>query len=278
MTSRTSYLDSLYSLEGQVAVVTGGTGVLGGAMAAALALAGARVGILGRRASVAEEVAAGIQARGGEALAIPADVLDRSSLSAALDKLLGHWGAVHTLVNAAGGNMPAATIGEMTDVFAMSPSAFQEVVSLNLTGTLLPTLVFGESIVKSGGGSIVNISSMASPRALTRNAGYGAAKAAVDNLTRWLAVELGRRHGELLRVNAIAPGFFVGEQNRTLLVEADGTPTERGRRIIAHTPAGRFGAPDDLAGALVWLCGPGARFVNGVVLPVDGGFNAFGGV
>ena len=276
--SRTEYIQSLYGLDGHVAVVTGGTGVLGRAMATALALAGARVGILGRRASVAEEVAAEIRAGGGEAMAIPADVLDRESLTAARDKLLKHWGAVHALVNAAGGNMPVATIGDATDVFAMSPSAFQEVVELNLTGTLLPALVFGESIVKSGGGSIVNISSMASPRALTRNAGYGAAKAAVDNLTRWLAVELARRHGELLRVNAIAPGFFIGDQNRSLLLETDGTRTERGNKIIAHTPAGRFGEPGDLAGALVWLCGPGARFVNGVVLPIDGGFSAFGGV
>jgi NAD(P)-dependent dehydrogenase (short-subunit alcohol dehydrogenase family) len=276
--TRQEYLDSLYSLEGQVAVVTGGTGVLGGAMATALAMAGARVGILGRRASVAEEMALAIQARGGEALAIPADVLDRDSLAMARDKLLKHWGGVHTLVNAAGGNRPAATVGDAADIFAMSPSSFREVVDLNLTGALLPTLVFGEAIVKSGGGSIVNVSSMGSTRALTRVGGYGAAKAAVENLTRWLAVELGRRHGDLVRVNTIAPGFFVGEQNRTLLLEADGTPTERGRKVIAHTPAGRFGEANELAGALVWLCGPGARFVNGVVLPVDGGFSAFSGV
>ena len=272
------YLRSIYSLEGQVAVVTGGTGVLGYEMAMALAMAGARVGILGRRASVAAEVAAAIQARGGEALAIPADVLSRDSLSMARDKLLKQWGAAHTLVNAAGGNVPAATVGDAADVFAMSPSAFQEVVELNLTGALLPALVFGEAIVKSGGGSIVNVSSMGAARALTRVGGYGAAKAAVENLTRWLAVELGRRHGDLIRVNAIAPGFFVGDQNRALLLETDGTPTERGRKIIAHTPAGRFGEANDLAGALVWLCGPGARFVNGVVLPVDGGFSAFSGV
>jgi NAD(P)-dependent dehydrogenase (short-subunit alcohol dehydrogenase family) len=276
--TRQEYLNSLYSLEGQVAVVTGGTGVLGGAMAMALAIAGARVGILGRRASVAEEMALAIQARGGEALAIPADVLDRDSLAMARDKLLKHWGGVHTLVNAAGGNRPAATVGDAADIFAMSPSSFREVVDLNLTGALLPTLVFGEAIVKSGGGSIVNVSSMGSTRALTRVGGYGAAKAAVENLTRWLAVELGRRHGDLVRVNTIAPGFFVGEQNRTLLLEADGTPTERGRKIIAHTPAGRFGEANELAGTLVWLCGPGARFVNGVVLPVDGGFSAFSGV
>jgi NAD(P)-dependent dehydrogenase (short-subunit alcohol dehydrogenase family) len=275
---RPGYLTSLYSLEGQVAVVTGGTGVLGRAMAMALAKAGARVGVLGRREAAAEEVAALIQAGGGEALAIPADVRDRDSLATARDRLLKRWDAVHTLVNAAGGNQPAATVGDADDIFAMSPSAFQEVVDLNLTGALRSTLVFGEAIVKSGGGSIINVSSMASARALTRVAGYGAAKAAVENLTRWLAVELGRRYGESIRVNAIAPGFFVGEQNRTLLLEADGTPTERGRKIIEHTPAGRFGETNDLAGALVWLCGPGARFVNGVVLAIDGGFSAFSGV
>jgi NAD(P)-dependent dehydrogenase (short-subunit alcohol dehydrogenase family) len=275
---RPGYLTSLYSLEGQVAVVTGGTGVLGRAMAMALAKAGARVGVLGRREAAAEEVAALIQAGGGEALAIPADIRDRDSLATARDRLLKRWDAVHTLVNAAGGNQPAATVGDADDIFAMSPSAFQEVVDLNLTGALRSTLVFGEAIVKSGGGSIINVSSMASARALTRVAGYGAAKAAVENLTRWLAVELGRRYGESIRVNAIAPGFFVGEQNRTLLLEADGTPTERGRKIIEHTPAGRFGETNDLAGALVWLCGPGARFVNGVVLAIDGGFSAFSGV
>lgn len=278
MMDRPGYLTSLYSLEGQVAVVTGGTGVLGRAMAMALAKAGARVGVLGRREAAAEEVAALIQAGGGEALAIPADVRDRDSLATARDRLLKRWDAVHTLVNAAGGNQPAATVGDADDIFAMSPSAFQEVVDLNLTGALRSTLVFGEAIVKSGGGSIINVSSMASARALTRVAGYGAAKAAVENLTRWLAVELGRRYGESIRVNAIAPGFFVGEQNRTLLLEADGTPTERGRKIIEHTPAGRFGETNDLAGALVWLCGPGARFVNGVVLAIDGGFSAFSGV
>jgi NAD(P)-dependent dehydrogenase (short-subunit alcohol dehydrogenase family) len=278
MNERVDYLLSLYSLEGRTAVVTGGTGVLGRAMAMALAMAGARVGVLGRRRGLAEEVAAQIKARGGEAMALPADVLDHSSLLAARERVIRQWGGVHALVNAAGGNTAAATVGEGADLFAMSAAAFKEVVDLNLTGTLLPSLVFGEAIVKSGGGAIVNVSSMSASRALTRVAGYGAAKAAVENLTRSLAVELGRRHGDLIRVNAIAPGFFVGEQNRTLLLEADGTPTRRGAAIIEHTPALRFGVPDDLAGALVWLCGPGARFVNGVVVAVDGGFSAFSGV
>ena len=278
MNTRDDYLRSLYSLEGRSAIVTGGTGVLGRGMAMALAMAGARVGVLGRRSAVAEEVAAQIKARGGEAVPLPADVLDRDSLLAAREKVLREWGGVHALVNAAGGNVPAATVGEGADIFAMSPDAFQEVVDLNLTGTLIPSLVFGEAIVQSGGGAIVNVSSMSAARALTRVTGYGAAKAAVENLTRSLAVELGRRHGETIRVNAIAPGFLVGEQNRKLLLEADGRPTKRGKAIIEHTPAGRFGVPDDLAGALIWLCGPGSRFVNGVVVEIDGGFSAFSGV
>jgi NAD(P)-dependent dehydrogenase (short-subunit alcohol dehydrogenase family) len=278
MSTRDAYLRSLYSLDGRAAVVTGGTGVLGRSMATALAMAGARVAVLGRRGAVAEEVAAQIRARGGEAIAVPADVLDRDSLVAARERVVSEWQGVHALVNAAGGNTSAATVGDAADVFSMSATAFKEVVELNLTGTLLSSLVFGEAIVKSGGGAIVNVSSMSASRALTRVAGYGAAKAAVENLTRSLAVELGQRHGDAIRVNAIAPGFFVGEQNRALLLEPDGTPTKRGAAIIEHTPAKRFGAPEDLAGALVWLCGPGARFVNGVVIAIDGGFSAFSGV
>ncbi len=277
-TNRTDYLASMYSLEGQVAIVTGGTGVLGGAMAKALAIAGARVGVLGRSRERAERIASELEAVGGDAMALTADVLDRDALESARDMVVGRWGSITTLVNAAGGNIAAATIPERGDVFGMSAAAFQEVVDLNLTGTLLPSLVFGRAMAEAGNGSIVNISSMASPRALTRNAGYGAAKSAVDNLTRWLAVELGTRYGGKIRVNAIAPGFFVGEQNRRLLVELDGKPTARGRAIIAHTPFGRFGEADDLTGALVWLCSPSARFVTGIVVPVDGGFSAFGGV
>jgi len=277
-TNRTDYLASMYSLEGQVAIVTGGTGVLGGAMAKALAIAGARVGVLGRSRERAERIASELEAVGGDAMALTADVLDRDALESARDMVVGRWGSITTLINAAGGNIATATIPERGDVFGMSAAAFQEVVDLNLTGTLLPSLVFGRAMAEAGNGSIVNISSMASPRALTRNAGYGAAKSAVDNLTRWLAVELGTRYGGKIRVNAIAPGFFVGEQNRRLLVEPDGRPTARGRAIIAHTPFGRFGEADDLTGALVWLCSPSARFVTGIVVPVDGGFSAFGGV
>jgi NAD(P)-dependent dehydrogenase (short-subunit alcohol dehydrogenase family) len=278
MTAHDAYLRSLFSLDGQVAVVTGGSGVLGAAMAEALAMAGARVAILGRRQQLTQAVALDLKAKGAETLALSANVLDRDSLAAAKDAVLKQWGAVHLLINGAGGNIPAATVAETENIFGMSTPAFQQAVELNLTGTLLPSLVFGEAVVQSGGGAIINVSSMASARALTRVAGYGAAKAAVENLTRWLAVELGHRYGGTIRVNAIAPGFFIGAQNRDLLLEPDGRPTDRGRAVVAHTPAGRFGQPNDLAGAVIWLCGPGARFVNGIVLPVDGGFGAFGGV
>jgi NAD(P)-dependent dehydrogenase (short-subunit alcohol dehydrogenase family) len=278
MTAHDAYLRSLFSLDGQVAVVTGGSGVLGAAMAEALAMAGARVAILGRRQQLTQAVALDLKAKGAETLALSANVLDRDSLAGAKDAVLKQWGALHLVINAAGGNIPAATVAETENIFGMSTPAFQQAVELNLTGTLLPSLVFGEAVVQSGGGAIINVSSMASARALTRVAGYGAAKAAVENLTRWLAVELGHRYGGAIRVNAIAPGFFIGAQNRDLLLEPDGRPTDRGRAVVAHTPAGRFGQPNDLAGAVIWLCGPSARFVNGIVLPVDGGFGAFGGV
>jgi len=271
-------LEDLFSLEGRVAVVTGATGVLGGEMARGLARAGARVAVLGRRLGRAEEVVRQISEAGGRAAALTADVLERGELEAARDAVLGRWGRLDVLVNAAGGNVPAATLGEGRAFFDLPESAFREVLDLNLLGTLLPSQVFGEAMVGGGEGSIVNVSSMAARRPLTNVVGYSAAKAGVENLTRWLAVELARRYGPGLRVNALAPGFFLGEQNRALLVQEDGTPTERGRRITDHTPAGRFGEPEELVAALIWLCGPGARFVNGVVVPVDGGFGAYAGV
>ena len=271
-------LNSLFSLQGRVAIVTGGTGVLGGAMAHGLAAAGAKIGILGRRAERAAEVVAAIQASGGEAMPVPADALDEKSLLQARDQVLQQWGRIDILINAAGGNSPDATVFGDVTFFNLKREAVQKMLDLNLVGTILPSQVFGEVMAKAGKGSIINISSMAAQRPLTRVIGYAAAKSAIDNFTRWLAVDLATKHGEGLRVNAIAPGFFIGEQNRAFLINADGTPTPRGETIIAHTPMKRFGEADELIGAAVWLCSDAAKFVTGIVVPVDGGFSAFGGV
>ena len=251
-------------------------------MARGLARAGARIGVLGRREERAEEVVAEVENRGSEALALPADVLKKEQLEVARDAVLDRWGRVDILVNAAGGNVPAATVGEDATFFGLPEEPLREVLDLNLLGTVLPSQVFGEAMTRDQSseveGSIVNISSMAARKPLTRVVGYSAAKAAVENLTRWLAVELARKYGPGLRVNAIAPGFFLGEQNRALLMNDDGSLTERGQSIVEHTPARRFGEPEELVGTLIWLCSPAARFVTGVVVPVDGGFGAFGGV
>ena len=267
----------LFALDGRVAVVTGGSGVLGGAMASGLASAGARVAVLGRRRDAAEARAAELRAAGAEARALVADVLDDAALRAARDELLADWGRVDVLVNAAGGNVARARTDGVAP-FGMPMDAFDEVVRLNLHGTVGPSLVFGETMAAAGRGSIINISSMAATQAISGVLGYSVAKAAVDNATRWLAVDLARRCGPGIRVNAIAPGFFLADQNRAVLVAPDGTYTERARTVIARTPMGRFGEPSELVGALVFLASDAASFVTGVVLPVDGGFSAFSGV
>lgn len=273
-----SFLSSLYSLEGKVAIVTGGTGVLGGVMALGLARAGASVVILGRRAARAEKMASEIASEGGNALAVPADVLHKSQLEAACQTVLDRWGNIDILVNAAGGTTPEGSVPVDKTIFDMSLDAMRYVIDLNLIGTLLPCQVFGSSMAAKGEGCIVNVSSLAVPRAVTRAVAYSAGKAAMENFTRWLAVELALKFGGGLRVNAIAPGFFVGDQNRQLLLNDDGSLTQRGQRIIEHTPAGRFGSPEELVGALIWLCSRSATFVNGSVVLVDGGVNAFSGI
>ena len=270
--------DSPFSLDGRIAVVTGGGGVLGSAMARALARSGARVALLGRTAAKLHAAAARIRAEGGEAIGIAADVLSREALLRGRDELLTALGPPDVLVLAAGGNRPGATIPPDRSVFDLDEAEFDAVVDLNLKGTLLPVLALAPDMAARGRGSIVTISSMAASRPLTRVVGYSAAKAAVENLTRWLAVELARKHGPGLRVNAIAPGFFVTEQNKALLVQSDGSPTERGATVLAHTPLARFGDASDLDGAVLWLASDAARFVTGAVIPVDGGFSAFAGV
>ncbi len=270
--------ERLFSLAGKVAVVTGGTGVLGGAMARGLAAAGAKVAILGRRAERAAEVAESIRADGGEAMPLPADVLNKEELEQAHGALLKQWGTVDILINAAGGTVAEAIVVGDRTFFDLTQAAFDEVVALNLTGTLLPSQVFGKTMSERKVGSIINISSMSAQRPLTRVIGYNAAKAAIDNYTKWLAVELAHKYGPGVRVNAIAPGFFLGDQNRALLINSDKSYTARGQSIVDHTPMGRFGEPEELIGATIWLCSEGARFVTGIVVPVDGGFMAFGGV
>jgi NAD(P)-dependent dehydrogenase (short-subunit alcohol dehydrogenase family) len=251
-------------------------------MAKGVAQAGARVGVLGRRKERAEEVAAEVENRGGEALTLLADVLKKEQLEDARDAILERWGRVGILVNAAGGNVPAATVGEDETFFGLTEEPLREALDLNFVGTVLPCQVFGEAMTRDRSseveGSIVNISSMAAQKPLTRVVGYSAAKAAVENLTRWLAIELARKYGSGLRVNAIAPGFFLGEQNRALVMHEDGRLTERGQDIVEHTPARRFGEPEELVRTLIWLCSPAARFVTGIVVPVDGGYGASDGV
>jgi len=269
--------ERLFSLSDKVAVVTGGYGVLGGSIADALAAAGAHSVILGRNGVAAESKAEEMRGKGLNALGIQADVLDEVGLRSAADRIVDTWGHVDILVNAAGGNTERArTIG--IPVFEMPFDAFDDVVRLNLHGTVFATLIFGEIMSRQGTGSIINISSMASARALTGAAGYSAAKAGIDNFTRWLAVELAMRYGSGIRVNAIAPGFFVAKQNESLLKNADGSLTDRSRRIVEHTPMGRFGDPADLQGVAVWLASNGSAFVTGTVIPVDGGFSAASGV
>lgn len=271
-------LNELFSLQGKVAIVTGGTGVLGGAMAQGLAAAGAKVGILGRRAEKAAEVVTALQAAGGTAMPLPADVLDHAQLAAARDQILAQWGRIDILINAAGGNTPEATIvGERT-FFNQPRAAIDHMLNLNLMGSIIPSQVFGEVMAQAGSGAILNISSMASVRTLTRVLGYGAAKTAIDNFTRWLALEMALKYSPRIRVNAVAPGFFIGEQNRGFLLNPDGSLTQRGQQIISHTPMGRFGEPDELIGAAVWLCSDAARFVTGIVVPIDGGFSTYSGV
>ena len=272
---------TLVALEGRVAVVTGATGSLGRAVADSLAAAGAAVGLVARGVDRTEAAAAELRRGGSDAQAFTADVLDVAQLESVRDEVLERWGRIDILVNAAGGNVAAATVGEKS-FFELPLDALDAVIALNLRGTLFAIRVFGAGMLADpypdGGRSIVNFSSMAARRAMTRVVGYGVAKAAVDNLTRWLAVELGRESGGRVRVNGVAPGFFLGEQNRDLLLEPDGTTTARGEAVLARTPAGRFGEPSEVGDAVVWLSSAAASFVTGVVLPVDGGFDAFSGV
>ena len=265
--------NSLFSLEGQTAAVIGGTGVLGGAMAGALAQAGARVAILGRSRERGEEHVRRIQAEDGTATFQAADALQVDSLERARDEIIAQWGPISILVNAAGGNRPEATLPPGAEFHRLPLTAWQEVFDLNLVGgVVLPCQVFGESMLAAGGGSIINIASLSGMTPLSRVVAYSAAKAAVINLTQFLAREWAARG---VRVNALSPGFFPAEQNRALLMNPDGSYTARGGQIIGHTPMGRFGRAEELAGAIVWLASSRASsFVTGQNIVVDGGFSA----
>jgi NAD(P)-dependent dehydrogenase (short-subunit alcohol dehydrogenase family) len=247
-------------------------------MATALAQAGAQVALLARHGDAVEAAAAAIRADGGDALGVTCDVLDHTALEVAHQRINAAFGPVDILVNAAGGNSPAATTSADTSFFALDANAAAAVFGLNFTGTFLPCQVFGRAMADRGEGSIVNIASMSGLRPLTRIPAYSAAKAAVVNFTQWLAVHMAQEYSPRIRVNAVAPGFFLTEQNHYLLMDAAGQMTARGQAILDHTPAGRLGAPDDLAGTLLWLVSPASAFVTGVTIPVDGGFASFSGV
>ena len=266
-----------FDLTGRTAVITGGYGVLGGSMAGALARAGARVAILGRRRDAAEAKVAELKGDGADAIGLVADVLDEASLRKAADEVTSRWGAVDILLNTAGGNVARArTDGK--PAFTMPIDAFDEVVRLNLHGTIVPSMIFAERMASAGRGSIVNISSMAATQAISGVLGYSVAKAAVDNFTKWMAVDMARKFGGGIRVNAIAPGFFISAQNRAVLLTEDGGFTARSESIIARTPMGRFGDAHELDGVLQFLCSDAASFITGTVIPVDGGFSADTGV
>lgn len=262
----------------KVAIITGGAGALGSVMAKGLASEDVRIAILDRTASAAQTKVDEIIAAGGEAIGVVADVLDRKQLIAAREDVLQRWGKIDILINTAGGNMKGATIMPEDSFFEMNMDDFDAVAKLNVNGTVLPTMVFGEQMAKQGEGSIINISSMAAQQALTRVLGYSTSKAAIDIFTKWMAVEMAQKHSEKIRVNAIAPGFFIGEQNRRLLLNEDGSLTARGKTIIVNTPMKRFGEAHELLSTLLWLCSDSSRFITGIVVPVDGGFSAFSGV
>lgn len=271
-------ISELFDLHGRTALITGGSGVLGRVMASGLAQAGARVAVLGRREAPALDVAASIRATGGEAIGVAADVLARTALERANESITATLGPADILINGAGGNSPQATTGAEPRFFDLEMEAIRHVFDTNVIGAIVCSQVFGRVMADRQQGCIVNIASMAGLRPLTRVVTYSAAKAALINFTQWLAVHMAQEYSSAIRVNAIAPGFFLTEQNRYLMLDAEGKLTARGQAIVSHTPAGRLGEPADLLGTLFWLVSPASAFVTGVVIPVDGGFSSFSGV
>ena len=272
-------MKELFNLEGKVAVVTGGGGVLCGTISKALAKEGISVAVLDLDKEAAQKVVGEISQEGGKAIALKADVLSRKSLEECLSAIMKEFGHLDILINGAGGNKKEATTSQELEFFDLPPEAIRGVFDLNFLGVFLSSQVFGKALAKQGEGVIINISSMNALRPLTRIPAYSAAKAAVSNFTQWLAVHMSQNYSKKIRVNAIAPGFFLTEQNRFLLIdEKTGDFTPRGKTIIEHTPMGRFGSPEDLVGIIIWLISPSAQFIQGTIIPVDGGFSAFSGV
>jgi len=268
-------MNDLFNIKDYVVVITGGTGVLGRCIGKYLALNGAKVILLGRREEVGAEIVADIQKAGGEAEYMKTDVMNQQLVQQNCDEIIAKYGHVDTLLNAAGGNQKGATIGPDQTIFDLDPEQFQTVLNVNLVGTVIPTQIFLRPMVKQGRGSIINFSSMAAFRPLTRVCGYAAAKAGISNFTQYMAHECAKKFGEGIRVNAIAPGFFITDQNRALLTNPDGSYTERGKDVIRQTPFGRMGKAEELCGTIHYLMSDAAQFVTGTVAVVDGGFNIY---
>ena len=268
----------LFDISEKVIVITGGAGALGGNMASYLLTQGAKIAILDLFPESVEQRVVELKKIAPAVIGIPGSVLDKGHLENAKSEILEKWGKIDALINAAGGNMPGATIGEDQTIFDLKMEDFKKVTELNLNGSVLPSMVFGEVMAGQAFGSIINISSMTATQAVTRVVGYAASKAAIDNFTKWMATEMALKFEGSVRVNAIAPGFFIGNQNRALLTNPDGTYTERGHTIIKNTPMKRFGDADELNGAIHWLISDAASFVTGTIVPIDGGFSAFSGV
>lgn len=271
-------MQEIFSLKNKTIVVTGGTGVLGGAFVKGIVDAGGAVAIIGRNEKVGQAKADAIRAGGGKAAFFASDVMDAAQLAQAKNAILSQFGKIDGLVNAAGGNVPEGILKPDEDIFNLNIEGMQRALALNIWGTVIPTQVFGPALAASGNGSVVNISSVTSKRALTRVLGYSLGKSAIDCYTKWMAVELANRQGEALRINSITPGFFLTSQNKDLLTNPDGTWTERAEKILRATPFRRMGRPEELVGALVWLLSDASRFVTGMDIVVDGGFTIYSGV
>lgn len=267
-----------FDISEKIAVITGAGGIICGTMAKEMAKKGAKIALLDLFVENAQKIADEINADGGKAIAVKVNVLDRSSLEEAKEAVIAEYGKIDILINGAGGNKKEATVSADLDFFHLDTEAFKWVFDLNVTGAVLTTMVFGELLAKQGDGNVINIASMATYHPLTNTVAYCGAKAAVANFTEWMATHFNQNYSKNIRVNAIAPGFLLTTQNKFLMQKEDGTPTARGQRVLDKTPMGRYGDPEEMAGPVIWLCSDAASFVNGAVIPVDGGFSAFWGI